>query len=210
MAHFLIKEQHYLFLGYTMAFVRRPENILLLYTYFIREVSLYGWTTPVLLAKIHLFDYVKIIDRFTCLVKSKPVKQEVSCTVILPPSYHGVTSPRQVIFRANYFVEVLATPLANLRFGQYIGPGFVPGVKNWRIFGYRFFHFYDALTKQKEALNVDSSASTILRPRVRIPSTPYKFFQFVLLKLNGEKDENKQKEAGIGPFEKKILLKALS
>ena len=80
MAHFLIKEQHYLFLGYTMAFVRRPENILLLYTYFIREVSLYGWTTPVLLAKIHLFDYVKIIDRFTCLVKSKPVKQEVSCT----------------------------------------------------------------------------------------------------------------------------------
>ena len=118
MAHFLIKEQHYLFLGYTMAFVRRPENILLLYTYFIREVSLYGWTTPVLLAKIHLFDYVKIIDRFTCLVKSKPVKQEVSCTVILPPSYHGVTSPRQVIFRANYFVEVLATPLANLRFGQ--------------------------------------------------------------------------------------------
>ena len=47
--------------------------------------------------------------------------------------------------------------------------------------------------------SVVSSAPTILRPRVRIPS----FFQFVLLKLWWEKDENKQKVAGIGPFEEK-------
>ena len=32
--------------------------------------------------------------------------------------------------------------------------------------------------------------AAILRPRVRIPSTPYTLFQFV--KLYGEKDENKQ------------------
>ena len=42
--------------------------------------------------------------------------------------------------------------------------------------------------------SVVSSASTImLRPQVRIPSTQ-------LLKLYWEKDENKQKEAGIGPY----------
>ena len=45
------------------------------------------------------------------------------------------------------------------------------------------------------------SAPTILRrPWVRIPSTPSTLFQFVLLKLYREKNENKQKEAGIGPF----------
>ena len=45
-----------------------------------------------------------------------------------------------------------------------------------------------------------SSAPTILRPWVQIPSTPSKLFQFVLLKLYRENDENQQKEAGIGPF----------
>ena len=44
---------------------------------------------------------------------------------------------------------------------------------------------------------------TILRPRVRIPSTPSTLFQFVLLKFYRENNENKQKEAGIGPFLKK-------
>ena len=48
--------------------------------------------------------------------------------------------------------------------------------------------------------SVVSSAPTILRPQVRIPSTPSMLFQFVLLKLYRENDENKQKEAGIGPF----------
>ena len=42
------------------------------------------------------------------------------------------------------------------------------------------------------------SAPTILRPRVRIPNTPFVRFKFVLKKLLGEKDKNKQKEAGIG------------
>ena len=35
--------------------------------------------------------------------------------------------------------------------------------------------------------------------RVRIPSTPSMIFQFVL-KLQQEKNENKLKKAGIGPF----------
>ena len=48
--------------------------------------------------------------------------------------------------------------------------------------------------------SVVSSAPTILQPRVRIPSTPSMLFQFVLLKLYRENNENKQKEAGIGPF----------
>ena len=48
--------------------------------------------------------------------------------------------------------------------------------------------------------SVVSSAHTILQPWVQIPSTPSKLFQFVLLKLYRENDENQQKEAGIGPF----------
>ena len=48
--------------------------------------------------------------------------------------------------------------------------------------------------------SVVSSAPTILRLWVRIPSTPSTLFQFVLLRLQHEKDENKQKKAGIGPF----------
>ena len=48
--------------------------------------------------------------------------------------------------------------------------------------------------------SVVSSVPTILRPRVRIPSTPSMLFQFVLLKLYRENNENKQKEAGIGPI----------
>ena len=51
--------------------------------------------------------------------------------------------------------------------------------------------------------SVVSSVPTILRPRVRIPSTPSTLFQFVLLKLYRENNENKQKEAGIDPFLKK-------
>ena len=55
-----------------------------------------------------------------------------------------------------------------------------------------------------------SSAPTILRPQVRIPSTPSMLFQFVLLKLYRENNENKkQKEAGIGPFLKKIHIKLI-
>ena len=52
------------------------------------------------------------------------------------------------------------------------------------------------------------SAPTILRPWVRIPSTPSMLFQFVLLKLYRENNENKkQKEAGIGPFLRRKWLK---
>ena len=50
-----------------------------------------------------------------------------------------------------------------------------------------------------------SSAPTILRPQVRIPRTPS-----MLLKLYRENNENKkQKEAGIGPFLKKIHIKLI-
>ena len=50
--------------------------------------------------------------------------------------------------------------------------------------------------------SVDSSLPTILRPWVRFPSTPSTLFQFVLLKLllRLEKNENKQKGAGIGRY----------
>ena len=51
--------------------------------------------------------------------------------------------------------------------------------------------------------SVDSSAPTILPPRVRVPSTlsmPFSFKVFVL-SLSCEKNENKnKKEAGFGPF----------
>ena len=55
-----------------------------------------------------------------------------------------------------------------------------------------------------------SSAPSILRPRVRIQAHHLRFFQFVLLKLRWEKDENKQKEAGICPFLKKLWAIALN
>ena len=57
-------------------------------------------------------------------------------------------------------------------------------------------------SKQKRGRHssVVSSVPTILRPRVWVPSTPSTLFQFVLLKLYRENNENKQKEAGIGPF----------
>ena len=57
--------------------------------------------------------------------------------------------------------------------------------------------------------SVDLTVPTILRPRVRIPSTKstLSFFQFKF-ELWCEKNENLQKEAGIGPFKKsnKIIL----
>ena len=49
--------------------------------------------------------------------------------------------------------------------------------------------------------SVVSSPPTILQPWARIPSTPSMLFQFVL-KLQQEKNENRQKEAGIGPLKK--------
>ena len=48
--------------------------------------------------------------------------------------------------------------------------------------------------------SVVSSAPSIMQLRVRIQAHHLCFFQFVVLKLWWEKDENKQKEAGIGPF----------
>ena len=58
------------------------------------EVSLYGWP-PVWLLWIQLLCLCIIYNRFACLAKSKPVKQEVSCTVILPlrfGSYNALSS----------------------------------------------------------------------------------------------------------------------
>ena len=51
--------------------------------------------------------------------------------------------------------------------------------------------------------SVESSAPTILPPRVRVPSMPSTLFHLFVLYLSCEKNENKQKEAGFGPFKKK-------
>ena len=48
--------------------------------------------------------------------------------------------------------------------------------------------------------SVVSSALTILR--FESQAHHLRFFQFVLLKLHRENNENKQREAGIGPFKK--------
>ena len=55
--------------------------------------------------------------------------------------------------------------------------------------------------------SVDSSALLILLLRVQVPCTPSKLFSilkvYLSLELECEMKENKQKEAGIGPFLKK-------
>ena len=48
------------------------------------EVSLYGWP-PIYFVEVQLLCLCWISNCFTRLVKSKPVKQEVSRIVILPP-----------------------------------------------------------------------------------------------------------------------------
>ena len=61
---------------------------------------------------------------------------------------------------------------------------------------------------QSRHSSVDSSATSILPPQVRVPSTPSRYafliytvqFVYLSLGLECEKNENKQKEAGIGPF----------
>ena len=52
--------------------------------------------------------------------------------------------------------------------------------------------------------SVDLSAPTILLPQIRVPSTPSTLFSFIVFVqyLSCEKNENKQKEAGFGPFKK--------
>ena len=53
---------------------------------------------------------------------------------------------------------------------------------------------------------VDLSAPSIQLPRVRVPSTPSMLFQIVYLsfELECDKNKNKQKDAGIGPFFNKL------
>ena len=58
--------------------------------------------------------------------------------------------------------------------------------------------------KRSRQSSVDPFAPPILRPRVWFPSTTSKLFQFIF-ELWWEKDKNKQKEAGIGPFKKAFL-----
>ena len=52
--------------------------------------------------------------------------------------------------------------------------------------------------------SVVSSVPTILRPGFESQAHQLSFLQFVLVKLYRENNENKQKEAGIGLFLKKI------
>ena len=49
---------------------------------------------------------------------------------------------------------------------------------------------------------VDSSVPTILPSQVRVPSTPSTLLSFIefVLYLSCEKNENKEKKGGIGPF----------
>ena len=52
---------------------------------------------------------------------------------------------------------------------------------------------------------MDSSVPTILPRRVQVPSMPSTLLSFLVkfvLNLSCEKNENKQKEAGLGPFKK--------
>ena len=57
--------------------------------------------------------------------------------------------------------------------------------------------------------SLDSSAPTILPPRVRIPTAPAIIVKFVLhLFLHCEKNKNKQKEPGLGCY-LKILAKVV-
>ena len=64
--------------------------------------------------------------------------------------------------------------------------------------------------------SVDLSVPIILLPQVRVPSTPSMLLLSivkVVLYLSCEKNENKQKEAGFGPFKKQsysILPKVVS
>ena len=57
--------------------------------------------------------------------------------------------------------------------------------------------------------SVDLSAPSILPPRVRVPSTQSNLLSIYIWIVSCGKDENKQKEAGIGPFLKKRIPDAL-
>ena len=60
---------------------------------------------------------------------------------------------------------------------------------------------------------MDLSAPSIMPPQVRVPSTPSTLFSIYIVQivylsfeLECEKNKNKQKEAGIGPFFKKVQI----
>ena len=83
--------------------------------------------------------------------------------------------------------------------------------KTWAIIVYRFQKniaiFLLALNNIAIDSSVDSSAPSILPPWVRVPSTPSMLFSififqivYLSFELECEKNENKQKEAGIGPL----------
>ena len=64
--------------------------------------------------------------------------------------------------------------------------------------------------------SVDSSVPSILPPQVWAPSTPTTLFSMykaqivcLSLELECEKNENEQKEAGIGPFFKEVFINIL-
>ena len=52
---------------------------------------------------------------------------------------------------------------------------------------------------------MDLSEPSILQPRVRIPSTTSKFLSNYILMVTCRKDQNKQKEAGMGPILKNLV-----
>ena len=101
------------------------------------EVSLYGWP-PAWLFCIQLLCLCLINNRFTCSAKSKPVKQEVSQTVLLPhPTAHKLS--REVVYVCCYLTlwyVLLAMPFFILTGrGEYRSPTLKPSqfhnVNSW-------------------------------------------------------------------------------
>ena len=53
---------------------------------------------------------------------------------------------------------------------------------------------------------MDSSTPSILMPRVRVPNLPSTILWIYIWFVSCRKDENNQKEAGIGPFKKQTII----
>ena len=68
-------------------------------------------------------------------------------------------------------------------------------------------HFFKKNNWSDECNNssVDSSAPSILPPRVRVPSTPSMLSSIYIWFMSCRKFKNKEKEAGIGPFKKHLM-----
>ena len=85
----------------------------------------------------------------------------------------------------------------------FVKPCDIPNLAKWNIFYICGIRFYTQSGVDKKLKDVVSSAPAILRPQVRIPSTPSTLFQFVI-DLWCEKDKNKRKRGRDLPIFLKI------